>query len=144
MLHSTRKADGRTVQWDAIQWRLEQTRSDLLLILDSCNCATGSRELRPNTRKWLIGACGFSSEAAEPGEESFSRSLTDELISLAEQPFSTTELHRRVEHRLRQGVPAAGHNFREDPKHIPLGEGGREPEAIRLTSYHFFPINLIA
>ncbi|KUJ09075.1 uncharacterized protein LY89DRAFT_319222 [Mollisia scopiformis] len=142
--HCNRRAEEPSVLWDGLQWRLENASCDVLLILDCCHCAPTSRRLRAGTKKWLLGACGFSREAAAPGEQSFTRSLTDELEGLVGAPFSTTELHRRVENRLRHGIGLAGSNHREDPQHIPLGEGGREPESIRITSYHSFPINLIA
>ncbi|KAL8838203.1 MAG: hypothetical protein Q9170_002246 [Blastenia crenularia] len=73
-----------TVHWYGLQTMLEQCESDVLILLDCC-AAASSAAASGNGVTELIAACGFETWALGVGEHSFSRSLIEELNSLASQ-----------------------------------------------------------
>ncbi|KAL8707894.1 MAG: hypothetical protein Q9225_007686, partial [Loekoesia sp. 1 TL-2023] len=102
---STGTGDSPTVQWYGLQTMLEQSGSDVLILLDCC-AAASSAAASGNGVTELIAACGFETWAPGVGEHSFSRSLIEELKYLSHgSPFSVTLLHNKVLSRIKYWKP---------------------------------------
>lgn len=103
---------------------LEQTRSDVLILLDCCAAASSASSSTTGVTE-VIAACGFEAWAPGVGEHSFTRSLIDELKYLSYGvPFTTTFLHNKVLSTIKYWRP------RYELNH---GERRRTPVYIRLA-----------
>lgn len=123
---------------------LEDSTSDVLLLLDCCQPLGGGGSVCADTAKEVLVACGFGSEAAGVGENSFSRALIEELLKSVNIPFTMSQLHYRVLNRLRTLAPGLRGEQRKTPILGILGEGGKPSLTIELVSYTTYPVNLIA
>ena len=98
----------------------------MLLLYDCCQSAvtatTGFHRGNIGAKE-AIAACGYETVAAEAGEHSFTKALTETLVAASKGfPFSVGELHARVLSRLICWTP----NFDKDEKgKYKEGEDGR-------------------
>jgi hypothetical protein len=132
-----------TVKWTSHQTLLENSKSDVLLLLDCCQATGGGGNIEPGTSKEIIAACGFGSAAPGVGQHSFSRALIEELTASHARPFSTEVLHLGILTRLRGRVPVQAEE-RETPVRVLMGPGGLQQSQITIVSYEVWPRNLIA
>ncbi|KAL9014738.1 MAG: hypothetical protein Q9173_000617 [Seirophora scorigena] len=116
--------DSPTIQWYGLQTMLEQSESDVLVLLDCCAAASSNAASGKGVTE-LIAACGFESWAPGVGEHSFSRSLIEELKYLSYgTPFSVALLHNKVLSRIKYWKPrytsALASERRKTPVYIQL------------------------
>ena len=104
---STNEPDCSTVRWSGLQTELEEAASDVLILLDCC-AAASSAAGPENSITEVIAACGFETTAPGVGNNSFTRSLIDELEYLSNRPaFSAAELHNKILSRIKSLKPKA-------------------------------------
>lgn len=117
---STGRDDSSTVQWYVLQTMLEQSESDVLILLDCC-AAASSAAASGNGVTELIAACGFETWAPGVGEHSFSRSLIEELKYLSHgRPFSVTLLHNKVLSRIKYWKPRYNSVYESKRRKTPI------------------------
>lgn len=99
---------------------LEQTKSDVLILLDCCAAASSASSSGIGVTE-VIAACGFETWAPGVGEHSFTRSLTAELKYLTHgAPFTTAFLHNKVLSRIKYWKPESQSERRKTPVYICL------------------------
>ncbi|KAI0546411.1 hypothetical protein F4679DRAFT_412677 [Xylaria curta] len=133
--------------------RARNESPDVLLLYDSCFALSSHRSNTNTSRAEVEGlfAGGFESQVPIPGEDSFTKHLTDALTAAQQdKPLTIVELHRRIIVRLqsfhKQGVfdrnneirtcPSTGkalctRNVRVTPSHLFLA-GNEKPRLIAL------------
>lgn len=128
---------------------LERTKSDVLILLDSCASAgsAGGADYYPGLEGGtteLIAACGFGERAPGPGPHSFTNGLIAELRELSSSAqFSAVILHQRILTRLVHWSP--NFNAKQDknwlkerrttPVYVSLCKNPRQ-KSIPLMSLH--------
>jgi hypothetical protein len=103
-----------------VQTLLEESRSDAILLYDSCRCAdTAITKSTLHGITELIAACGFQTTAPGVGTTSFTHALTYvlRLSTMAGSRFSVSELFARVLAQLRN---ARGRTNQTTPVHATL------------------------
>lgn len=119
-LPSTGTVDSPTVQWYGLQTMLEQSESDVLILLDCCAAASSATASGTGVTE-LIAACGFETWAPGVGEHSFSRSLIEELKYLSHgPPFSVALLHNKVLSRIKYWKPRYASAFASEQRKTPI------------------------
>ena len=92
---------------------LEETKSDVLILLDCCHAGGSSGDANKGTKE-VIAACGFESWAPGVGDHSFTKSLIEEFEYLSTGPaFSASILHSRVLDRIKYWNPVYNAKERE-------------------------------
>ena len=124
------------VQWHALQTALLYSRSDILILLDSC-CSAGSITPSAGARGGvteLIAASGFESLAYGPGPYSFTTILMEELIRTvlqlsgkARQNFSIVDLHQKI---LLSVVRKCSPNITSTPVYVKLRGATSKPSIV--------------
>lgn len=114
------------MQWYGLQILLEQTKSDVLILLDCCAAASSASSSGVGVTE-VIAACGFETVAPGVGKHSFTRSLIKELEYLSRgAPFTTTLLHNKILSRIKDWKPRY--------KSLDQHEQWKTPVYIRLAS----------
>jgi hypothetical protein len=105
-LRTGRENEG-TLEWFAIQPHFLNVKADVLFLLDCCSAASAPTSLQTAVGiKETLGACGFESEAPEPGPHSFTSELIDVLRKWKHRtPFSVAMLHSELLANLRHPKP---------------------------------------
>jgi hypothetical protein len=105
-LRTGRENEG-TLEWFAIQPHFLNVKADVLFLLDCCSAASAPTSLQTAVGiKETLGACGFESEAPEPGPHSFTSELIDVLRKWKNRtPFSVAMLHSELLANLRHPKP---------------------------------------
>ncbi len=142
--HSHNRAQSPELKWYSHQRMLENSLSDVLLLLDCCKPLGPGGSIRAGTSKEVLTACGFSRATPGVGEHSFTKALIEELVTSAPEPFNTNELHSRMTNRLRTRVLDQHGEQRENPVLSLMGEGGQRNLSIKFVSFTHYPINLVA
>ena len=94
-----------SLKWYAHQVSLEDTKSDVLILLDCCHAGGSSGDAAKGTKE-VIAACGFETWAPGVGDHSFTKSLIEELKYLSTgSSFSASSLHHRILDRLKHWSP---------------------------------------
>jgi hypothetical protein len=99
--HSSRNADAdRAIRWSGIQQILESASSDTLIIMDAPYYPSSSVQVRQQGVLELIAACASEEHARCVERGAFTRALTAELRTRANQkfmsPLSAAELHAKL------------------------------------------------
>lgn len=87
-----------SIDWNRSEHIIQNTKADILLILDCCNSGTLSHHDRFHNRRFeLLAACGHDKTTSFPGRYSFTSALIWALDQLAkESPFSTCKLRLKI------------------------------------------------
>jgi hypothetical protein len=93
------------VKWGGIQTILEESLSDVLILLDCCASGTANAS-EGNGVNELISACAFNETANGVGPYSFTSALVTELRLLNDKAsFSVGELYKRIFFRTQCRMP---------------------------------------
>src|SRR3954470_24394412 len=82
---NNQKSKCPTVKWSGIQNVLEESQSDVLILLDCCNAGTANTNEGEGVTE-LISACAFNSRTNGVGPYSFTNALVIELQDLSRRP----------------------------------------------------------
>ncbi|KUJ15978.1 uncharacterized protein LY89DRAFT_546616, partial [Mollisia scopiformis] len=128
------------VKWGGIQTILEESISDVLILLDCCASGTANAS-DGNGVNELISACAFNEIANGVGPYSFTSALVTELRLLSNKPsFSVGELYKKIffrtqcrmpEERYLDGTQKERHPA---PIHLVLSQGESGPRGIQLPT----------
>ncbi|KAE9374104.1 hypothetical protein N431DRAFT_556511 [Stipitochalara longipes BDJ] len=91
----TRKKDGPSLDWSAVQTLFVSSTSDVLLLLDCCSAASSAPRGGIAVTE-TIAACGWESIAPEPGRFSFTSALIEVLDEWKGRTFSVAMLHSQI------------------------------------------------
>jgi Fungal Zn(2)-Cys(6) binuclear cluster domain len=112
---------------------LEESKSDVLILLDCCAAASSTASVDSGITE-VIAACGFETWTPGVGEHSFSRSLIDELKFLSTGPlFTAAMLHNKVLSRIKYWKPRYNAGASLNPKDL-WTEKRKTPVYILLAS----------
>jgi hypothetical protein len=96
------------VVWGGIQNVLEQAKSDVLILIDSCSAGTANTDQGRGVTE-LVAAGGFNTTANGVGSWSFTHALVIELSLLSRgRPFTVSKLHNRIVSRMQNQIPDEG------------------------------------
>lgn len=128
------------VKWGGIQTILEESLSDVLILLDCCASGTANAS-EGNGVNELISACAFNETANGVGPYSFTSALVTELRLLSHKPsFSVGELYKKIFFRTQCRMPEelyidGTHRERHPaPIHLVLSHGESSPRGIQLPA----------
>ncbi|KAF8848024.1 hypothetical protein BDZ45DRAFT_606554, partial [Acephala macrosclerotiorum] len=128
------------VKWGGIQTILEESPSDILVLLDCCASGTANAS-EGNGVNELISACAFNETANGVGPYSFTNALVTELKLLSNKPsFSVGELYKKIFFRTQCRMPEemygdGTHRERHPaPIHLVLSHGESSPRGIQLPA----------
>jgi hypothetical protein len=101
-LRTGRPNEGK-LEWFALQQYFLNVKADVLFLLDCCSAASAATSSQTAVgTKETLAACGFESEAPEPGPHSFTSELIDVLRKWKHRtPFSVAMLHSELLANLR-------------------------------------------
>ncbi|KAL8638996.1 MAG: hypothetical protein Q9226_008935 [Calogaya cf. arnoldii] len=129
---SNQRQGAATLQWSSIQTMLEEAECDVLVLLDCCAAASSGGSHGKGVTE-LIAACGFEAFAPGVGEDSFTRSLIEELKYLSQrcEAITTALLHNKVLARIKKSWnPRYSSNGsqerRKTPIHIHLSDDTKQ------------------
>ncbi|KAE8443543.1 hypothetical protein EG329_001783 [Mollisiaceae sp. DMI_Dod_QoI] len=131
--HRNSKRDRQpTVKWSGIQNALEESQSDVLVLLDCCASGLSNTD-EGNGVTELLAACAFNNSANGVGPFSFTHSLVSQLRNLANMPcFTIGYLYNTIFTEI-QGLPVKAAEFRKPPIHLVLTQDHRLPRSITLS-----------
>jgi hypothetical protein len=124
-----------TVKWSGIQNVLEESQSDVLLLLDCCHAGSANTN-EGNGVTEVISACPYNSSANGVGPYSFTHALVIELEALASRvEFSTGELYNNIYCRTQIRLPddGAGTERHPPPIHLVLSNDSKFRRSIHLA-----------
>jgi hypothetical protein len=124
-----------TVKWSGIQNVLEESQSDVLLLLDCCHAGSANTN-EGNGVTEVISACPYNSNANGVGPYSFTHALVIELEALASRAeFSTGELYNNIYCRTQIRLPedGAGTERHPPPIHLVLSNDSKFRRSIHLA-----------
>jgi hypothetical protein len=124
-----------TVKWSGIQNVLEESQSDVLLLLDCCHAGSANTN-EGNGVTEVISACPYNSNANGVGPYSFTHALVIELEALANRAeFSTGELYNNIYCRTQIRLPddGAGTERHPPPIHLVLSNDSKFRRSIHLA-----------
>ncbi|TVY83362.1 hypothetical protein LSUE1_G002842 [Lachnellula suecica] len=100
---------GRSVVWGGIQNALEQAKSDILILIDSCAAGAANTDQGRGVTE-LVAAGGFNTIANGVGPWSFTHALVIELelLSQSGRPFTISKLHNIIVSRMQTQIPEEG------------------------------------
>lgn len=135
---NNKKAKCPIVKWAGIQTILEESPSDVLILLDCCASGTANTSEGYGVNE-LISACAYNQIANGVGPYSFTSALVIELRRLSWRPsFSVGELYRniffRIQSRMPEDLSASGYELERHPApiHLVLTQDSPVPRSIQL------------
>jgi len=114
---------------------LEESESDVLLLLDCCHAGTANTN-EGNGSTEIISACPYNSSANGVGPYSFTQALVTELENLSRKAeFSTGELYNNIYCRTQIRLPddGAGTERHPPPIHLVLSNDSKYRRSIHLA-----------
>jgi len=137
---NNRKAKCPIVKWGGIQTILEESPSDVLILLDCCASGTANAS-EGNGVNELISACAFNETANGVGPYSFTSAPVTELRLLSDKAsFSVGELYKRIFFRTQCRMPeekykdGTARERHPAPIHLLLTQGAPVPRSIQLSA----------
>ncbi|KAF8854102.1 hypothetical protein BDZ45DRAFT_597553 [Acephala macrosclerotiorum] len=133
----TSKCDRKpTVKWSGIQNALEESQSDVLVLLDCCASGLSNTD-EGNGVTELLAACAFNNSANGVGPFSFTHALVSQLRNLVNMPCFTIGYLYNIIFTYIQGLPVKAAEFRKPPIHLVLTQDHRLPRSITLSARRF-------
>ncbi|PMD32388.1 hypothetical protein L207DRAFT_500093 [Hyaloscypha variabilis F] len=132
--HRNSKRDRQpTVKWSGIQNALEESQSDVLVLLDCCASGLSNTD-EGNGVTELLAACAFNNSANGVGPFSFTHVLVSQLRVLVNKPSFTVGYLYNLLFTEVQGLPVKAAEFRKPPIHLVLTQDHRLPRSITLST----------
>ncbi|KAE9364287.1 hypothetical protein N431DRAFT_421152 [Stipitochalara longipes BDJ] len=132
--HRNSKRDRQpTVKWSGIQNALEESQSDVLVLLDCCASGLSNTD-EGNGVTELLAACAFNNSANGVGPFSFTHALISQLRILVNMPSFTVGYLYNLLFTEIQGLPVKAAELRKPPIHLVLTQDHRLPRSITLST----------
>ncbi len=120
------------VKWSGIQNTLEESRSDVLILLDCCSSGICTAD-EGNGVTELIAACAYNALANPVGPYSFTYALNAKLRLLAQRPdFTIGVLYNAIFTEV-QSQRHLDPRYKKAPVHLVLSQNQNMPRSIRLS-----------
>jgi hypothetical protein len=123
-----------TVKWSGIQNTLEESHSDVLILLDCCASGVCTTD-EGNGVTELIAACAYNAIANGVGPLSFTHALISRLRALAPLPYFTIGFLYNALFTEIQGWRVEDPRYKKAPVHLVLSQNNERPRSIRLSSH---------
>jgi len=121
-----------TVKWSGIQNSLEESQSDVLILLDCCSSSVCTTD-EGNGVTELIAACAYNATANGVGPFSFTHALNAKLRQLSQLPsFSIGQLYNAIFTEV-QGWRLEDSHHKKAPVHLVLSQNQGFPRSICLS-----------
>lgn len=122
------------MKWSGIQNTLEESRSDVLILLDCCASGICTTD-EGNGSTELIAACAYNAIANGVGPFSFTHALNAKLRSMAQMPYlNVGYLYNSVFTEV-QSWRIEDSRFKKAPIHLVLAQNHEWPCSIRLPNF---------
>jgi hypothetical protein len=121
------------VKWSGIQNTLEESLSDVLILLDCCASGVCTTD-EGNGVTELIAACAYNAIANGVGPFSFTHALISRLRMLAPLPYFTIGFLYIALFTEIQSWRVEDSRFKKAPIHLVLSQNNDRPRSIRLSS----------
>ena len=122
-----------TVKWSGIQNTLEESESDVLILLDCCASGVCTTD-EGNGVTELIAACAYNSTANGVGLFSFTHALNEKLRFLSGWPsFTIGYLYNSLFTEI-QSWRISDSRHKKAPVHLVLSQNHEHPRSIRISS----------
>ncbi|KAH7378069.1 hypothetical protein BKA64DRAFT_687860 [Cadophora sp. MPI-SDFR-AT-0126] len=121
-----------TVKWSGIQNTLEESRSDVLILLDCCASGVCTTD-EGNGVTELIAACAYNAIANGVGPFSFTHALNAKLRMMARLPHFTVGYLFNAIFTEVQGWRSEDSRYKKAPVHLVLSQNLDHPRSIRLS-----------
>ncbi|TVY46156.1 GATA zinc finger domain-containing protein, partial [Lachnellula occidentalis] len=128
-----------TVKWSGFQNALEESSSDVLILLDCCASGLSNTE-EGNGVTELLAACAFNSIANGVGPTSFTHALISQLRKLARMPALTVGYLYNLIFAEIQGLQIEDPQRKKAPIHLVLTQDHRLPRSIRISARPRIPV----
>lgn len=121
-----------TVKWSGIQNTLEESRSDVLILLDCCASGVCTTD-EGNGVTELVAACAYNAIANGVGPFSFTHALTIKLRTMVSLPYFTVAyLYNSIFTEV-QSQKHEDSRYKKAPVHLVLTQNLNYPRSIRLS-----------
>ncbi|KAH8775791.1 hypothetical protein F5882DRAFT_268098, partial [Hyaloscypha sp. PMI_1271] len=121
------------VKWSGIQNTLEESRSDVLILLDCCASGVCTTD-EGNGVTELIAACAYNGIANGVGPFSFTHALISRMRMLASLPYFTIGFLYNALFTEIQSWRIEDSRHKKAPIHLVLSQNNERPRSIRLSS----------
>jgi hypothetical protein len=121
------------VKWSGIQNTLEESHSDVLILLDCCASGVCTTD-EGNGVTELIAACAYNAIANGVGPFSFTHALISRLRILASLPYFTIGFLYNALFTEIQSWRIEDSRYKKAPIHLVLSQNNERPRSIRLSS----------
>jgi hypothetical protein len=122
----------QTVKWPGIQNTLEESHSDVLILLDCCASGVCTAD-EGNGVTELIAACAYNAIANGVGPFSFTHALINRLRMLASLPHFTIGFLYNALFTEIQSWRIEDSRYKKAPIHLVLSQNNERPRGIRLS-----------
>ncbi|KUJ18943.1 uncharacterized protein LY89DRAFT_667987 [Mollisia scopiformis] len=120
-----------TIRWSGIQSTLEESQSDVLILLDCCAAGVCTTD-EGNGVTEMLAACAFNVIANGVGQFSFTHALNEKLRLLSTLPgFTIGYLYNAIFSYI-QNWRLEDSRFKKPPVHLVLSQNPKLPPSIRL------------
>ncbi|KAH7364583.1 hypothetical protein BKA65DRAFT_491666 [Rhexocercosporidium sp. MPI-PUGE-AT-0058] len=120
------------VKWSGIQNALEESESDVLILLDCCASGLSNTD-EGNGVTELLAACAFNNTTKGVGPFSFTHVLISQLKNLVSRPSFTIGYLYNLMFAQVQALPVKSAEYRKPPIHLVLTQDHRFPRSITLS-----------
>lgn len=121
------------MKWSGIQNTLEESRSDVLILLDCCASGVCTTD-EGNGVTELIAACAYNAVANGVGPFSFTHALNAKLRLLIQRPYFTIGYLYNALFTEVQGWRLEDSRHKKAPVHLVLSQNHDMPRSIRLSA----------